>query len=241
VTIAGNGHEGVDALRHNDFDVVLMDIQMPELDGVQATRQIRELPPPTNAVHIIAMTAHAMAGAKEEYLAAGMNDYISKPVDVHLLLDKLSKIAKPTITATEEVKEARVSKEPPPEASAPIFDQIKLSELASILPMNKVEEFIKTYFLDSEINLIRIGEELARNDCAAAGRVAHEMVSICGNFGAMRASKLARQLQTDCREGNRSACYESVRDLSNAVNAASAEIHAWLLEALRVKPMPEVA
>ena len=65
---------------------------MPELDGVQATRQIRALPEPKCFVPIIAMTAHAMAGAREEYLAAGMNDYISKPVQPALLLSKLAAI-----------------------------------------------------------------------------------------------------------------------------------------------------
>jgi CheY-like chemotaxis protein len=79
VEIAGNGREAVDALGRSDFDVILMDIQMPLLDGVQATQEIRALPEPNGTIPIIAVTAHAMAGAREEYLAAGMNDYIAKP------------------------------------------------------------------------------------------------------------------------------------------------------------------
>jgi len=90
VELAQNGHEAVDAVRRADFDVVLMDVQMPELDGVQATKQIRALPEPKRSVPIIAMTAHAMAGAKEQYLAAGMDDYISKPVQPQVLLQKLA-------------------------------------------------------------------------------------------------------------------------------------------------------
>jgi signal transduction histidine kinase/DNA-binding response OmpR family regulator len=93
VEVVGNGHEAVDAVRRSDFDVILMDVQMPDLDGVQATRQIRALPEPKRSIPIIAMTAHAMAGAKEEYLAAGMSDYISKPVQPKLLLSKLAKLA----------------------------------------------------------------------------------------------------------------------------------------------------
>ena len=68
VKIAENGHQAVDAVRRGDFDVVLMDIQMPELDGIEATRQIRGLPAPKNAMPIFAMTAHAMRGVCEEYL-----------------------------------------------------------------------------------------------------------------------------------------------------------------------------
>jgi signal transduction histidine kinase/DNA-binding response OmpR family regulator len=92
VEVAGNGHEAVDAMRRSNFDVILMDVQMPDLDGVGATQQIRALPEPKCNVPIIAMTAHAMAGAKEEYLAAGMTDYISKPVQPKLLLSKLAKL-----------------------------------------------------------------------------------------------------------------------------------------------------
>jgi CheY-like chemotaxis protein len=93
VEVASNGHEAVDAVRRSDFDVILMDGQMPDLDDVQATRQIRALPEPKCGIPIIAMTANAMSGAKDEYLTAGMNDYISKPVQPKLLLAKLAKLA----------------------------------------------------------------------------------------------------------------------------------------------------
>ena len=71
---AENGELAIEAVRNGNYDVVLMDVQMPILDGVQATKRIRALPSPKNAVPIIALTAHAMAGAKEEYLAADMDD-----------------------------------------------------------------------------------------------------------------------------------------------------------------------
>jgi len=92
VELAGNGHAAVDAVRRSDFDVILMDVEMPDLDGIQATRQIRALPEPKCSIPIIAMTAHAMAGVKQQYLAAGMNDYISKPIQVKLLLSKIAKV-----------------------------------------------------------------------------------------------------------------------------------------------------
>jgi CheY-like chemotaxis protein len=101
VTVVENGHQAVDALRSGDFDVVLMDIQMPELDGIQATRQIRALPAPKSAIPIIAMTAHAMAGAREEYLAAGMDDYVSKPFQAALILSKLSRLADEILAVKE--------------------------------------------------------------------------------------------------------------------------------------------
>jgi PAS domain S-box-containing protein len=93
VDIADNGAQAVEAVQRKDYDVVLMDSQMPVLDGIAATRQIRALPAPKCSVPIIALTANAMLGASEEYLAAGMNDYVSKPIDASQLRAKLERLA----------------------------------------------------------------------------------------------------------------------------------------------------
>ena len=77
--VANDGQQAIDALMRDDFDVVLMDVQMPELDGMEATRRIRKRWP-DRRLRIVAMTANAMAGDRETYLAAGMDDYISKPI-----------------------------------------------------------------------------------------------------------------------------------------------------------------
>ena len=92
IDIAGNGLEAVEAVKRRDYDVVLMDVQMPDTDGVQATREIRGLASPKCDVPIIALTAHALTGAKEEYVLAGMDDYISKPIDPPTLLLKLARL-----------------------------------------------------------------------------------------------------------------------------------------------------
>jgi CheY-like chemotaxis protein len=77
--VVGDGQQAIDALERNEFDVVLMDVQMPELDGLEATRRIRARWP-DRPVRIVAMTANALAGDREACLAAGMDDYMSKPV-----------------------------------------------------------------------------------------------------------------------------------------------------------------
>ena len=92
VELAGNGAEAVAALRAGSFDLVLMDVQMPEMDGLAATRLIRRLPDPEKAkVPIIALTANAMKGDEEAYLEAGMNGYLSKPIDNQKLQAELDR------------------------------------------------------------------------------------------------------------------------------------------------------
>jgi CheY-like chemotaxis protein len=81
IDVAVDGHQAVEAVKARDYDVVLMDIQMPKMNGVDATRAIRALGGGKGSVPIIAVTANAMRGDRESYLAAGMDDYLSKPID----------------------------------------------------------------------------------------------------------------------------------------------------------------
>ncbi len=81
VDLVGNGLEAVEAVKNFPYDVILMDIHMPEMDGLEATKIIREMEGDISNIPIIALTADAMAGDKEKYLASGMDDYASKPFD----------------------------------------------------------------------------------------------------------------------------------------------------------------
>ena len=89
IDTVGDGREAVAAARSLPYDVILMDVQMINMDGMEATRRIRKLPGPIAAVPIIAITASAMTGDREKCLEAGMNDYLSKPIDIAILLDKI--------------------------------------------------------------------------------------------------------------------------------------------------------
>ncbi len=121
VTVAGTGKAAVDAWQQGCFDVILMDIQMPEMDGHDATRAIRNLEVGTDQhVPIIAMTAHALKGDKEKCLAVGMDDYISKPIRAPLLYDKLADICDqlPGGTASPDLQASSPAPTPPATTAA---------------------------------------------------------------------------------------------------------------------------
>jgi two-component system CheB/CheR fusion protein len=90
--LASSAEEAIELLKQKPIDIVLMDVQMPGMDGVEATRVIRSLPDGKKSVPIIALTANAMSGDRERFLAAGMNDYLSKPLDFEVLFQKLAQV-----------------------------------------------------------------------------------------------------------------------------------------------------
>ncbi|NJK97289.1 MAG: response regulator, partial [Bacteroidales bacterium] len=93
IDIANNGKEALDKFGTSKYDIILMDIQMPVMDGIIATKKIREIEQSTNtSTPIIAITANALAGDKEICLAAGMDDYISKPFQVEVLIQKIKNL-----------------------------------------------------------------------------------------------------------------------------------------------------
>ncbi|HET6842355.1 MAG TPA: response regulator [Candidatus Angelobacter sp.] len=104
IRIAGNGLEALAMLKSNAFDLVLMDIEMPEMDGLEATRVIRQNESPGDKhLPIIAMTAHAMSGDKDKYLKAGMDAYISKPIQARQLLEMVERLCAPEASAQREL------------------------------------------------------------------------------------------------------------------------------------------
>ncbi|MBX9633759.1 MAG: response regulator, partial [Magnetospirillum sp.] len=128
--VADDGGEAVARLERGNYDLVLMDMQMPSVDGIAATAMIRALPGPKSRVTIIAMTANAMNGDRERCLAAGMNDYISKPIDRRRLAAMLGKWAH---VQAEIMPEPQPITEPDTSAQHPLMDQAVLDELGDAL------------------------------------------------------------------------------------------------------------
>ena len=220
LTIAENGVQAVEQMRKHDFDVVLMDIQMPELDGPGATRQIRALPAPKCQVPIVAMTANAQPGAREEYLAAGMDDYVSKPISPATLLGLLERFT----PAGDVCAQAPVQIPAPTDEDVPLVDHDIVQTLFRALGDEELESFLSLFREDATANLTLLASSAASGDLAGMARAAHVLVSSAGNVGAQRVSKLARALETAAKAGDRDTAALHLEHLQQAWQETAQEM-----------------
>jgi signal transduction histidine kinase/CheY-like chemotaxis protein/HPt (histidine-containing phosphotransfer) domain-containing protein len=185
---ADNGREAVEAVARETFDVILMDVQMPEMDGFEATRRIRESEEATGAhTRIVAMTAHAMAGDRERCLAAGMDDYVSKPLRKEDLLRALDGA---TVSAGTDEKETTFLYDREELLSQCEGNEELMSELVSIFQEN-TPQIVQS-----------IGDAIAKRDAPALAVSAHKLLSSLGAFGAREAGTLARRLERHGQEND---------------------------------------
>jgi signal transduction histidine kinase/CheY-like chemotaxis protein len=215
-TIVENGAQAVEAVRKGGFDVVLMDIQMPVLDGIQATKQIRALPPPQGALPIIALTAHAMAGAREEYLALGMSDYLSKPLDPAALFAKLGGVGQPV--PAEQAPEPVIE---------PDLDEVRLAALQRFMPPVEVERCVSMFFADIGDEIARLRQLAGEGNLVSLAQLAHNLAGLAGNIGVMRISRLAHDLETACTAENVAEVGRLGTALGGAAGAATAAHNRW--------------
>jgi signal transduction histidine kinase/DNA-binding response OmpR family regulator len=238
VDIAENGELAVEAVRERDYDVVLMDVQMPILDGVGATKRIRNLPPPKNAVPIVALTAHAMTGAKDAYLAADMDAYLSKPLDDVALFALLGEVAAGLFAPTSQTDPAIPGAVPavPPSTADPAaaaaagsaIDFARLAMIAGVTSASEMGDLVDEFLADLGVRIERIARLAEAGDLAAVGGEAHVLVGTTGDFGAGAASRLATELKAASDAGDAAAACGLVRELTGESAAASAEIRLWL-------------
>ncbi|WP_339831277.1 ATP-binding protein [uncultured Parvibaculum sp.] len=126
LTIAENGVEAIRRLRENRFDLILMDIQMPLMDGIQATKVIRSFDEPWHDIPIVAVTAHAMDGHREAYIAAGMDGFVSKPFKIDLLVAEIERTTQRRLSTPPTIDVAQTAAEPQSatDAADPLADML---------------------------------------------------------------------------------------------------------------------
>ena len=202
---AANGREAVEIATASSFDLIFMDVQMPVMDGLEATGRIREMEQAKGGQRtpIVAMTAHAMAGDRERCLAAGMDDYISKPLEKEPLLALLARIsggrriAGPAAQPADGHRPPAALQTSAPEFSAqapPIFSRAKLLDQLDD-DEALMHRMIGLFNENTPLLLDDIRGAIARQSGSDLARSAHALLSSLGVFGAGKASLFTRKLE----------------------------------------------
>ena len=200
--VVGNGVEAVAAVQRQTYDVVLMDVQMPEMDGLEASRRIKQGGGAASGPRIIALTADAMQGDRERCLAAGMDDYITKPIRVEALVAALSKTQ----------PHSRGQAPQAPESAA--IDPKKFADFRETMGADFIGEVIAVFNEDAPELLKNMEQALAGNDAELFRRAAHSLKSNSAAFGAVTLAGLAKELEMLGKEGRLTGAAEKVAQVA---------------------------
>ena len=189
--VAWNGLEALEALEQHPYDVVLMDVQMPELDGLDATRRIRERWP-DGGPHIIAMTANAMTEDREECLAAGMDDYLAKPIRLEVLAGALAEALRAVEHRASQTAEA---------AGVAELDRQPLDDLVAMGGTTLLGQVIDAFLAEAPRLLTEMGDAVQPQDATQLRRAAHTLKSNGATLGAIVLTELCRELEQLAGDG----------------------------------------
>jgi CheY-like chemotaxis protein/HPt (histidine-containing phosphotransfer) domain-containing protein len=191
--VAGNGYEVLAALHRQPYDVILMDVQMPDMDGLEATRRIQSEWPAGQRPRILAMTASALVADRNACLAAGMDGFLSKPVLIRELQAALRGLATAPTAPLE------------PAAEPPVLDPSyldRLHQLQEITGRSVVGEIVDSFLGEVPRRLSRLREALAAGDGEALAFTAHSLKGSSAQLGALRLASLSHALELEGREGS---------------------------------------
>ncbi|MFC2103576.1 response regulator, partial [Bacteroidota bacterium] len=217
-----NGKEAVEAVIDNDYDLVLMDIQMPEVDGFAATAQIRKLENDKKDIPIIALTAHAMIGYREKCLQAGMNEYIPKPIiakDMIEMIDKLLDIENADVvtdkTITTEVNNSLFN-----------FDRLKI---ISGDDHEFEKDLLSSFVEDVEKKIAQLEELRKKNDIKNITDLAHTIKGASYSVGAQKVGDEAYGIEISAKSEDLISIEERIPHLCNALEETKQTLSVYLV------------
>jgi CheY-like chemotaxis protein len=218
-----NGKDAIAKLQAQDYDIVLMDCQMPILDGYQATQELRRCEGLQRHTIVIALTAHALPRDRDKCIAAGMDDYLSKPIDQEALGAMIERWAKPV--AKPESKNT-------PKLSALNGDEtpLDLQRLNSI-SRGKVafqQRLVQTFVQNAQPGLEQIRHALQVNDFVTVEQQAHRIKGASANVGVRLMPELAAQLEQQGREKTLEGATERIEALEIQLERVKAFLKNWL-------------
>jgi len=222
VRLANNGQEAINLLNKERFDVVLMDVQMPVMGGFEATEQIRSQERHTGQhVPIIALTANAMKGDRERCLAAGFDDYVSKPIQVNQLFDAIQAV----VGAHPGGSRPRTSSTVPAE----ILDLNQALERAGG-DVAFLHELVELFLEDGQKLFDQVRQAVLRGDAERLAQAAHTLKGCSANLGASVVAAAARELQKLGEANDFCHAGEALHELGVAMENLRKVLHAWLEE-----------
>lgn len=204
VTLANNGKEALDAHAQGAFDLILMDCHMPEMDGFDATMEIRrrERSGGGKRVPIVALTANAMASDREECLNAGMDDHLSKPFSMQTMqemLDRWMPVASSADSQAAELAARATAK------AAEVLDRQVLDDLRKVLKPERLAGMLSLYLVESPKLIAKLKEAADAGDGAEISRSAHSLKSCSANVGAAVLSRYCEEIEAAARRADREA------------------------------------
>lgn len=196
VEVAQNGFEALEKVQEQVFDIVFMDIQMPEMDGITTTAKIRELPLEKMPV-IIAMTAYSMEEDRANILEAGLDDYLSKPIKANMLIRKVQKY---TEGATEEIIAEITVAEEPTQLQQGIIAKDAVDQLLRWGGEELVQSAFQEFDVEASEQLEACRKHLANNDFEAMGAELHSLKGSAGTLGVVHVAEIARVMEQNIKE-----------------------------------------
>jgi CheY-like chemotaxis protein len=191
VQVVNNGREALGRSQTEEFDLILMDVQMPEMDGLEATKAIRDAEAGTGKhVSIVAMTAHAMKGDREKCLGAGMDGYLSKPIRIEELKQAMSEVKTRNMGQSSEQDSFRAIGQLELLLDSVMGDRVLLTEMAEL------------WLADSAKQESQIRNGLASGDTIMVQRAAHALKGSVGTFQASAAQDAAHQLEISAQDAD---------------------------------------
>ncbi len=237
-TIANDGREALTALGREHYDLVLMDYHMPGLDGFATTAELRRREAVTGDARlpVIALTAGVVSGFREQCLAAGMDDYLSKPFERQQLMDVLARWLPPTITAKDSAPSSPApGSSSPSEPAGPCLDQRTLNGIRALQRPGAPDllgKLVALYFESAPDLLQRMREATNRSDPEDLRQAAHALKSSSANLGALSFAALCKELE----ERGRSRQLDNITELLVGAETQYTRVREALLDETRKVP-----
>jgi len=210
--LAANGLEALEAVARQTYDVVLMDVQMPEMDGLEASREIIRRWPPERRPRIIAMTANALQEDRDLCAAAGMDDYVAKPIRVEVLVAALERSRPRRETGLAGAPDAGPGPADLPRSAE--VDRSALDRLGESMGRGFVVELIDTFRDDARELITALRRAVPASDLDAVRRAAHSLKSTSESLGAVGLAALARDLEAAARAGRLDGAGDRIQQLA---------------------------